>query len=74
MNLMQKIFEENTAQSQSMGSIEREQKSRWLEAEACKLVKENKFMIGMKPAIKNLLLGVSELNDWQLLKTELEKK
>lgn len=57
-----------------MSSMEKEQLSRQLEGEACQLVRENKFLIGMKPAVKNLLLGVAKLNDWQLLKTELEKK
>lgn len=57
-----------------MNSMEREQESRRLEGEACQLVRENKFLIGMKPAVKNLLLGVAKLNNWQLLKAELEKK
>lgn len=56
-----------------MNSLEREQLSRQLEGEARQIVQENRFLIGMKPAVKNLLMGVCVLNDWQILKKDLEK-
>lgn len=57
-----------------MSDTGRDQESRRLEAAACREVKENKIFIGFKPAIKSLLLDIAHYNNWQLLKTELEKK
>ena len=56
-----------------MGSIEKEKESGELEAELCAMVKENKFLLGMKPAVKKVLLRVATFNNWQLLKQEIEK-
>lgn len=56
-----------------MGSIEREEKSRELEARLCAMVNENRFLLGIKPAVKTLLQDVAAFNDWQILTGELKK-
>lgn len=56
-----------------MGSIEKENESRKLEARLCAMVQENRFLLGMKPAVKALLQDVAAFNNWQLLKRELQK-
>ena len=56
-----------------MGSIEKEKESREIEAEVCAMVRENRFLLGMKPAVKAVLRRVANHNDWQLLKMELER-
>lgn len=56
-----------------MSNMEREKKSGELEAQACKLVQENRFLLGMKPAVKNLLREIAIFNNWQILKIEVEK-
>jgi hypothetical protein len=56
-----------------VGSIEREIESSELEAELCLMVKENRFLLGMKPAVKNVLQRVATFNNWQILIGELKK-
>lgn len=57
-----------------MGSIEREQESRQLEADLSAMVKGYKYRLGMLPAVGEILLRVAKHNDWQQVITELEKK
>ena len=56
-----------------MGSIEKENESNAIEAELCAMVRDNKFLLGMKPQAKKVLLRLADFNGWQLLKTEIEK-
>lgn len=52
----------------------KEQESRELEADLLAMVKEYKYRLGMLPAVGKILLRVAKHNDWQQVKTELEKK
>lgn len=56
-----------------MNSIEREKESGELEAQYCAMVKENRFLLVMKPAVKALLERTAIYNNWQILSGELKK-